>query len=238
VREEQPGILESLEGLASAHAKGDPMSALLWTNKSLRDLEAGLLGPGYAARRRVVGVMLKILGYGMQADKKFLTVAAPHKDRDARFGHIDGESKKAEEEGSPVLSIDAKRKEKTGDFANPGRPCRPVKTPMEALDHDFPLPEPGKAAPFGIHDLFENHGFVSAGMSADTAGSAVESVRKWWYAEGRRSKQIRIGSGNRLDCRLRRRQRGSRPSVETGTPISRERNQEADSSNALPAGDE
>jgi hypothetical protein len=63
VGEEQPGILGSREELVGAHTKGDPMSALLWTNKSLRNLEVGLLGLGYTACHRVIGIMLKMLGY-------------------------------------------------------------------------------------------------------------------------------------------------------------------------------
>ncbi|MDR2438231.1 MAG: ISAzo13 family transposase, partial [Planctomycetaceae bacterium] len=42
VWETQPGILEALERIVSAHTKGDPMTTLLWTNKSLRNLEKGL----------------------------------------------------------------------------------------------------------------------------------------------------------------------------------------------------
>jgi hypothetical protein len=94
VWEEQSGILELLEGGVSAHTKGDLMSALLWTNKSLRNLEAGLLGLGYTACHRVVGIMLKMLGYGLQADKKTLSVTVPHKDWDTLFEHSNGECKK------------------------------------------------------------------------------------------------------------------------------------------------
>jgi hypothetical protein len=66
----QPGLLEALAGLVSAHTKGDPMRPLLWTNKSLRNLAQGLAGQGYEVCHRVVGEMLKRLGYGLQADKK------------------------------------------------------------------------------------------------------------------------------------------------------------------------
>ena len=52
------------------------------------------------------------------------------------------------------------------------------------LDHDFPIKELGKATPFGVYNIFKNHGFVNVGLSSDTAMFAVESVRKWWYAEG------------------------------------------------------
>jgi hypothetical protein len=111
VREEQTGILESRENLVSAHPKGDPMSALFWTNKRLRNLEMGRLGLGYTACYRVVGIMLKRLGYGLQADQK-PPVTPPHKDRDAQFEHSNEECKKATAKGAAILSIDAKKKEK------------------------------------------------------------------------------------------------------------------------------
>jgi hypothetical protein len=182
--ETQPGILEALSELVNPHTKGDPMRFLLWTNKSFRNLEIGLLGLGFTACHRVVGEMLRKLGYGLQADKKTLTVKPSHADRDAQFEHINAEAKQAVAEGNPVISIDAKKKENIGNFKNAGQTYQPHKTPIELLDHDFPTKELGKATPFGVYDIFKNQGFVNVGLSADTATFAVESVRKWWYAEG------------------------------------------------------
>jgi hypothetical protein len=184
VWESQHGILEALDELVSAHTKGDPMSTLLWTNKSLRNLENGLKGNGFDVSYRVVGIMLKMLGYGLQSDKKTLTVTPSHPDRDEQFEHINRETSKAVAAGSPVISIDAKKKEKIGNFKNDGQTYQPHKTPVKVLDHDFPIKELGKATPFGIYNIFTNHGFVNVGISADTAVFAVESIRKWWYSEG------------------------------------------------------
>jgi hypothetical protein len=127
VWEEQPGMLESLEDLVSAHTKGDPMSALLWTNKSLRNLEAGLLGLGYTACHRVVGVMLNILGYGLQADKKTLSITVPHKDRDAPFECINGECKKAAANGTPFFQLMLTRKKREGTLPPTDVPGNPRK---------------------------------------------------------------------------------------------------------------
>ena len=184
LREEQPEIFDVLSDLLEAHTKGDPMQLLLWTNKSLRTLSAALAEKGYSANKDTIGLMLKILGYGLQADKKTLTVKPSHPERDAQFEHINDESKKAVAEGNPVLSIDAKKKEKIGNFKNNGRTYQPHKTPIEVLDHDFPIPELGKATPFGVYNIFKNKGFVNVGLSSETAVFAVESIRKWWYAEG------------------------------------------------------
>jgi hypothetical protein len=184
VWEEPPEILDALSDLVEAHTKGEPMRLLLWTNKSLRSLSDALSQKGFSANKDTVGLMLKMLGYGLQADKKTLTVKPSHPDRDAQFEHINEEAKKAVVYGCPVLSVDAKKKENIGNFKNDGKTYRHHKSPTEVLDHDFPLPELGKATPFGIYNIFKDKGFVNVGLSADTAAFAVESIRKWWYAEG------------------------------------------------------
>jgi transposase len=182
--ESYPGILEELKELVTAHTKGDPMSSLTWTNKSLRTLQRELKPKGYEVSHRIVGIMLKKLGYSLQANKKTLTTTQSHPDRDAQFEHINSETRKAIEAGNPVLSIDAKKKEKVGNFKNNGKTYQEQKTPVEVLDHDFPIPELGKATPYGVYDIFRNQGFVNVGISADTAMFAVESLRRWWQAEG------------------------------------------------------
>jgi hypothetical protein len=184
VWETRPEILDALANLLEAHTKGDPVRLLLWTNKSLRSLSLALAEKGFTANKDTVGQMLKMLGYGLQADKKTLTVKPAHPDRDAQFEHINSEAKKAVVDGNPVLSIDAKKKENIGNFKNNGRTYRPHKSPVEVLDHDFPIKELGKATPFGVYNIYKNQGFVNVGVSSDTATFAVESIRKWWYAEG------------------------------------------------------
>jgi hypothetical protein len=157
---------------------------MLWTNKSLRNLEKNLKEQGYQVSYRVVGTMLKNLGYGLQADKKTLTVEPSHPDRNAQFEYLNTQTLKATAKGNPVLSIDAKKKENLGNFKNNGYTYQKFKTPLEVLDHDFPIEELGKATPFGVYDVFRNRGFVNVGLGCETAVFAVESLRRWWYAEG------------------------------------------------------
>ena len=184
VWETQPGIMSALEELLSAHTKGDPMEMLLWTNKSLRSLEQSLQEKGYKVCYRVVGEMLKLLGYGLQSNKKTLMVKHSHADRDAQFEYINNQCKKANANGVPVISIDAKKKENIGNFKNNGKTYQLHGKPIEVLDHDFPLKELGKVTPYGVYNIFHNQGFVSVGLSSDTAAFAVESIRKWWYGQG------------------------------------------------------
>jgi DNA-binding phage protein len=180
----QPEILNILKELVCAHTKGDPMTTLLWTNKSLRNLEKGLAEKGYKVCYRVVGEMLKMSGFGLQSDKKTLTVGESHIDRDAQFEYINEQCKQANGKGIPVISIDAKKKENIGNFKNNGKSYRPHGNPIKVLDHDFPLKGKEKVTPYGVYNIFKNQGFVSVGISSDTAVFAVESIRKWWYAEG------------------------------------------------------
>jgi hypothetical protein len=179
VEEKQPGIREALEQLVEAHTKGDPRALLIWTSKSVRNLSAALGGKGYTASHVLVSSMLKGMGYTLQADRKDIAINSQHPDRNAQFEYINEQAKLFYLKGAPVLSIDAKKKEKIGSFANIGREYHKTGEGPKTLDHDFPIKELGKATPFGVYDIFKNHGFVSVGISAGTAEFAVEAVRKW-----------------------------------------------------------
>lgn len=184
VLEHTPEILSSLLELLEPHTKGDPMRPLLWTNKSNIALSEGLAKMGHVVSKTTVAKLLKMLGYGLQATKKSLTAKPTHPDRDKQFEHINDEAKKAFANGNPVLSIDAKKKEQIGNYKNNGKTQQPHDTPLEALDHSFIDKILGKATPFGVYNIFQNKGFVNVGLSSDTAVFAVESLRRWWYAEG------------------------------------------------------
>jgi len=180
----QPGIKEALQNLVEAHTKGDPTALLIWTSKSLRNLSTALSGKGYTASHVLVSTMLKEMGYTLQADRKDITANARHPDRNAQFEYINEQAKLFFLKGAPVLSIDAKKKEKIGNFANKGREYYKKGEGPKVLDHDFPIKELGSAVPYGVYDIFRNHGFVSVGISADTAEFAVQTIRKWWQLVG------------------------------------------------------
>jgi hypothetical protein len=117
--------------------------------------------------------------------------------------------KRALKAGAPVISVDTKKKELVGDYANGGRQWRRTKTADRVNVHDFPGPEVPRAYPYGIYDLGRNEGFVNVGTDHDTASFAAASIRGWWRSEGRRlypsSRQIVItaDSGGSNGSRLR-----------------------------------
>jgi hypothetical protein len=184
ITETQPGIKEALEKLVCDSTFGDPMSPLLWTTKSIRKLADELVEKGFKIGYRKVGYLLEELGYSLQKNQKMNQVGDEHPDRDAQFRHINEKVKTFGTLECPVISIDCKKKELVGNFQNVGREYAPKKHPVKVLDHDFPLPELGKAAPYGIYDISANEGYVSVGISADTAQFAVASIRSWWYTMG------------------------------------------------------
>ena len=155
-----------------------------WTTKSLRNLADELVSEGYRIGYRKVGYLLEELGYSLQMNQKMRQVGEEHPDRDAQFEHINEKAKAFGAAGLPVISIDCKKKELVGSFKNVGAEYAPKRHPVEVLDHDFPLPALGKAAPYGIYDISANEGYVSVGISADTAQFAVASIRNWWYSMG------------------------------------------------------
>jgi hypothetical protein len=179
----QPRLLETLNELVQSSIRGDPEAALLWVSKSQRHLSAALAELGFTAGQKLVGRLLKRLGFSLQANSK-TREGANHPDRNAQFEHINAEVKAFQAAGEPVISVDTKKKELVGDFKNGGRELRPKGQPEPVRVHDFAIPELGKVAPYGVYDVAANDGWINLGISHDTAAFAVESIRRWWHALG------------------------------------------------------
>jgi Rhodopirellula transposase DDE domain len=176
-------LLDDLLGLVAPSERGDPMSPLRWTCKSLRRLAGELTAIGHQISHTVVGELLKQQKFSLQANNK-TREGDGHPDRDAQFGHINASVTRALTEQQPVISVDTKKKELVGDFKNAGREWRPQGEPEEVRVHDFLIKEFGRAVPYGIYDLAADAGWVSVGIDHDTAAFAVQTIRTWWYSVG------------------------------------------------------
>jgi hypothetical protein len=179
-----PDLLGELMALVEPGERGDPMSPLRWTCKSLRQLAAELVARGHQISRTVVGDLLKAQKFSLQANSK-TNEGGDRPDRDAQFSHINQSVTAALAARQPVISVDTKKKELVGDFKNAGREWRPQRDPEAVRVHDFLLKDLGRAVPYGIYDLAANAGWVSVGMNHDTAAFAVQSIRRWWHDIGR-----------------------------------------------------
>jgi len=183
-------LIRDLKRLIDPATRGDPMSPLLWTCKSTRNLTDALLGLGHDLSHQTVGRLLVELGYSLQANRK-TEEGQDHPDRDAQFEHINAQVRAFQRRGQPVISVDTKKKEIVGNYKNSGQEWEPSGRPRRVKSKDFPDKELGKVAPYGVYDLTANEGWVNVGISHDTAAFAVESVRRWWDRMGGRSTRRR-----------------------------------------------
>ncbi len=184
VEDLQPDILVGLEALLEPDVRGEPDSPLRWTCKSLRQLVCELAAQGYQVSRTKVSRLLGVLGYSLQANSK-VREGTSHPDRNEQFEYIHEATVEQLKAGNPTISVDTKKKELVGEFKNGGREWRPEGRPEKVSVHDFADDELGKAAPYGVYDVGRNEGWVSVGVSHDTASFAVESIRRWWTNMGR-----------------------------------------------------
>ena len=183
---QDPELLAALDALVEPTARGDPRSPLRWTCKRTRKLATELTRQGHRVSHMQVAKLLKRLGYRLQRTRK-TQEGASHPHRDAQFEYINEQVKTFQRRGQPVVSVDAKKKELVGDFANPGREYQPKGRPEQVRIHDVADDELGKAIPYGVYDPTTNKGWVSVGTDHETAQFAVETLRRWWERMGRKT---------------------------------------------------
>src|ERR1700722_9424788 len=157
-----PGLLPGLLALVEPDERGDPMSPLRWTTKSTRHLAGELTRQGHRVGADTVGDLLRAEGFSLQGNAKTLE-GQRHPDRDAQFRYINERVKAHQDTADPVISVDTKKKELVGQFANAGREWRPGGQPVLVNSHDFPQDSAGKAVPYGVYDLTGDTGRVSVG---------------------------------------------------------------------------
>ena len=183
-KESQIGLMEALESIVNPHTMGDPMRVLLWTSKSLRNIERAIKEKGYSVSYVTIGELLKTMGYSLQGNKK-TEEGGDVPDRDEQFEYINTTALSFMAQGEPVLSVDCKKKEQVGNFKNAGTDWFLKGDAPKVNVYDFLDKELGKAVPYGVYDIAKNEGWVSVGISKDTAEFSVNSIRTWWQQMGK-----------------------------------------------------
>jgi hypothetical protein len=179
-----PELVGVLDGLIEPETRGDPESPLRWTTKSTRHLAAELTGMGHSISHDVVAKILRSLRYSLQGTRKKLE-GSQHPDRDDQFRYINELAKEFLAAGDPVISVDTKKKEIVGRFAQAGKEWHPQGEPVEVSTYDFPSEADGKAIPYGVYDVTDNSAWVSVGIDHDTSVFAVATLQKWWQSMGK-----------------------------------------------------
>jgi hypothetical protein len=185
IEEKYPEIYEKIQQLIEGSTYGNPERVLSYTTESYRKIECELKSQEIHVSHVTIGELLESMGYSKQANQKMLQVGEPHPDRNAQFEHINKTASEYINNGTPVISVDTKKRENIGNFKNNGEEYRKNKNPRKVLDHDFPIKELGKISPYGVYNLNNNTGFVNVGTSHDTSEFAVESISRWWETVGK-----------------------------------------------------
>ena len=176
-------IWKEIEAFINPHTRGEPESSLQWISKSLRNIAVALKEKGISVSHRIVGDALKEHGFSLQSNRKRFE-GSSHEDRDAQFEFIQKKVDRYMNEGQPVISVDAKKRELVGNFKNNGVEWHPKGESESVNAYDFLTEASGIAIPYGVYDMKENIGWVDVGISKDTAEFAVQSIRNWWYKMG------------------------------------------------------
>ena len=183
IKKSRPEITKALTELIEPTTRGDPETSLKWTCKSTRNLTKELLKNGLTVGYRTVATVLHELGYSLQSNRKTLE-GSSHVDRNAQFEYLSKCVKEYQQKNQPTFSVDGKKKENIGNYKNNGREWSKKGEPIKVKGHDFIDKKLGKVTPYGVYDIGKNEGWVSVGISADTAEFSVNTIRTWWFTMG------------------------------------------------------
>jgi hypothetical protein len=176
-----PEIEPALQVLLSEETAGDPMNLQRWVRSSTRNLSKRLIEQGHQVGYRTVARLLRKMGYSLRATKR-RQAGAEHPDRDKQFQHISALKAQFLGQGLPVISIDTKKKELIGNYRPEGKTWR--REPIEVEDSFFASYAKCIAVPFGVYDVAKNAGYVTVGISGNTAEFAVNCLVNWWRQHG------------------------------------------------------
>jgi hypothetical protein len=189
-RKAKTNIYPELPTIVKAMVKehGNPMKHLIYTHVSIDKITGWVKEKGYDVGKNVVNHILWGLGFSLKGNKKALH-AKSHKDRDRQFCYIDRLVEGFIKTFNIVISIDAKKTEKVGNYTNAGKTYQQKEESIKVEDHDFGKKNTKgqiiKAIPFGIYEIKRNKGYVNVGTDHNTAEFAVASVRRWYQKEGK-----------------------------------------------------
>jgi hypothetical protein len=174
-----PTLLEDLRQLIEPVTLGDPVRPLRWVSKSHKKLAAALRAQGHTVSPNTAAVAAWLQPPSQPQDGR------QHADRDAQFEHINAQVRAFQADDQPVISVDTKKKELVGNFTNKGTDYRPAGQPRRTEVHDFEKKDLGKVVPYGVYDLADDSGWVSVGITSDTAEFAVNAIGCWLEKMGR-----------------------------------------------------
>ena len=156
-----------------ADTAGDPMSDRKWSRKDTRSISREMSARGVRLCPNTVSQLLQDQKFSLRVNRKSIA-ETQHPDRNRQFELIADFRKRFEDAGSPILSMDTKKKELIGNFRNPGSAWS--RAPEEVNQHDFRSDASAIASPYGLYEPVRNRGMIVIGVSADTPEFAVDCL--------------------------------------------------------------
>ncbi len=180
-----PDIDEKFIKVIWDYTAGDPMDEKLrWTHLTHQEIADKLKEEGVDVSRKIVKRLFKKHGYVKRKAQKVLSTGTC-KYRNEQFKIISELLESYKVAGNPIISVDTKKKEMLGNLYRDGAIY--TLEVQKVFDHDYPHLSEGTIIPHGIYDVIKNTAYVNIGTSKDTSEFSCDSLRQWWYNQGRYS---------------------------------------------------
>jgi len=181
--EEKSEADEIFKEIIEHHTAGSPVAEeIKWTNLTLNQICELMAEKGCAVTRYQAKQLLKRHGFVRRTLQKTKTMKEVE-NRDEQFLKISELIKEYTAAGSPIISMDVKKKEQIGNFHRAGTFYGTAS--RDVYDHDFNSFSDGVAIPHGIYDINQNKGFITLGISKDTSEFSCDNVERWWLSIGK-----------------------------------------------------
>lgn len=173
-----PEYLDVFDEIVVSYTAGLPQDdTVIWLTVSVIQIIDLFKERGIVVSRHVVNLMKKARGFKNRSFVKDKTLKDV-KDRNAQFKKIQEIRSECETYGIPIFSIDTKKKEMIGNFKRQGTVS--CKGKPKAYDHDFKSFSDGIIVPHGIYDVGANTGYLTLGVSHDTAEFVCDNFIHIW----------------------------------------------------------
>lgn len=175
---QHPEWIQAVVRIIEPHTAGLPQDEdVVWVSLTKTQIQNELVKAGFAISRYHVTQILDSLELKERSFRKDIPMRDV-KDRNEQFENIAATRKSLEEVGIPVLSVDTKKKEPTGNFKRPGKALS--NGTLKSFDHDFATFGNGTVVPHGIYDVRRNVGYMTMGVSHDTSKFVCDNIERVW----------------------------------------------------------
>lgn len=178
--ETDPDAQEAFHEVMEAHSAGSPTDERVrWSDLNPGRLTQELLERGIAISRNTAAAWLEEAGFRPRAlRKEIITGVVDPQERDAQFRFIAERRRQAAREGTPVFSVDTKKKELLGALHRRGT-CY-SREEQYVYDHDFRHLAEGVLVPHGVYDPVRNLAFMTLGTSRETSAFVCDAIELAW----------------------------------------------------------